>query len=243
MTLINVLHKLSEQQSLELNEEFNDLKPRIMEIYEDVERLCSEYSFEYTDLKLHEISLHRVESESEVDDFGFFCERKYEEFEAYLEEYDLKIDRLGRTSSFELVGTDCKYDSLYDERVRGTKEQTSQLIEEIFEYKLGSWEDHSTSIIEWFVRGDLTTVEDIILNTNVLESRCYGNYEVEGFDQLLFDWGEFMEDFITDIEGFEETWAEVVSDIEVIDNAYKYIDEFKEKQLEIYDDFNEGVEG
>ena len=54
-----------------------------------------------TDLKLHWINTE------DIDAFNMFCEDNFEAFKEYLEEYDLSMEQIGRTSSFVLNHRHC----------------------------------------------------------------------------------------------------------------------------------------
>ena len=196
-----------------LNKNIMDLKNRIGDKIE--------YLGSTENLKLHEIAMYCYDNNVEIELFNIFCQFEFDNFMEILKENDIELNYIGRTSTFRVIGnyflTNDNY-SIYEiENFDNTsiiKEKIIYLIENYF-YKSYSYcfdfkFDKEGNIIDF--------------DYNELK-----NYILEYSDSK-----EVLKNI------YKELWNNnVIEELNNIVSTYKYIQEFKENQIEIFKNFLE----
>lgn len=164
----------------------------------------------FTDLKLHKIASFSMNDLTCFDDF---CQEQYEIFEEFMQEEAPKVYRkyLGSTSSFYF---------------------TTKVFESL---GLSPDECLMESIIE--ESSDRFAPDELIDDNAFLDiyTQDYGKpSNNEDMVDLLATQVELLEELSDNIEYFIDSLKE---DFEQVKKAYDYLNNFKENQLEIYDDY------
>ena len=173
-----------------------------------------------TNLKLYDVSMYCYENNIEDDYFNFFCECEYNYFNDTLKENNIELKYIGRTSTFRVIGENYfnGYWSIYDiedfDKNISIREKIGYIIENYFykEYNIG---------LEF-------------------------EYDKEG-NIINFDYEElknYMLGYNDSKEVLKNLYIELLSNnlIEELYNivsTYKYINDFKENQIEIFKNFLE----
>lgn len=168
----------------------------------------------FTDLKLHKIASFSMNDLTCFDDF---CQEQYEIFEEFMQEEAPKVYRkyLGSTSSFYFT-TKC-FESLGITIVR---RHYGFLMESIIEES-----------------SDRFAPDELIDDKAFLDiyTQEYGKpSSIDDMIDLLATQVELLEELSDNIEYFIDSLKE---DFEQVKKAYDYLNNFKENQLEIYDDY------
>ena len=167
---------------------------------------------EYTNLKLYDIcSEFEFNSDNDYNNFNFFCQFSFEDFENYLDENHLKMDYIGRTSSFRLIDKNSNLSYYYGQDWEDVEleEKAIMLLQEFLSYS-----------------NIFITVEEIISGEHLIDEE-----DIEEFDYYYNMEINEDKDFIKDFKDF------VKYEVEFLEGAYKYIEDFKEDQCAYYKEF------
>lgn len=167
---------------------------------------------EYTNLKLYDIcSEFDFDTNCDYDNFNLFCQFSFEDFEDYLNENHLKMDYIGRTSSFRLIDKNSNLSYYYGQDWEDVEleEKVTMLLQEFLSYS-----------------NIFITVDDIISGEHTINEE-----DIEEFDYYYNMETNEDKDFIKDFKDF------VKYEVEYLEGAYKYIEDFKENQCAYYKEF------
>lgn len=167
---------------------------------------------EYTNLKLYDIcSEFEFNNDCDYDNFNLFCQFSFEDFESYLNENNLKMDYIGRTSSFRLIDKKSNLSYYYGQDWEDVEleEKAIMLLQEFLSYS-----------------NIFITVEEIISGEHLIDEE-----DIEEFDYYYDMETNEDKDFIKDFKDF------VKYEVEFLEGAYKYIEDFKENQCAYYKEF------
>ena len=167
---------------------------------------------EYTNLKLYDIcSEFEFNNDYDYDNFNLFCQFSFEDFENYLDENHLKMDYIGRTSSFRLIDKNSNLSYYYGQDWEDVEleEKAIMLLQEFLSYS-----------------NIFITVDDIISGEHTINEE-----DIEEFDYYYNMETNEDKDFIKDFKDF------VKYEVEYFEGAYKYIEDFKENQCTYYKEF------
>lgn len=164
-----------------------------------------------TNLKLHKIVCL---DEYTPGDFELFCSEKYEEWKEFLEEHHLEATHIGSTSSFYL---NAKYYDMFDYEYNGlinSRNLTKLLCQ-------------NSGIDVYYIKVDdngiIVDLKDIKFSDGTSES--WSEYFLEK---------NTLDDFVADLDDEVKRFLE---ELEEIKAGYKYIEEFKENQVQTYKEF------
>lgn len=195
----------------ELKEQVKASKGALKFQLERLESFEEELSIvKFTDLKLHKIASFSMNDLACFDDF---CQEQYEIFEEFMQEEAPKVYRkyLGSTSSFYFTTKVFEYLGLSPDEC---------LLESIIEESSGRF-----------------APDELIDDNTFLDiyTQDYGKpSNNEDMVDLLTTQVELLEELSDNIEYFIDSLKE---DFEQVKKAYDYLNNFKENQLEIYDDY------
>lgn len=167
---------------------------------------------EYTNLKLYDIcSEFEFNNDCDYDNFSLFCQFSFEDFESYLNENHLKMDYIGRTSSFRLIDKNSNLSYYYGQDWEDVEleEKAIMLLQEFLSYS-----------------NIFITVQPIISGEHIIDGE-----DIEEFDYYYDMETNEDKDFIKDFKDF------VKYEVEYLEGAYKYIEDFKENQCAYYKEF------
>ena len=196
---------------------YNEYKPQIERLNKQFKKLQKHTEdLNATNLKLHDIAFYVGDDEKLLNHFRNFCEFEYEYFEEYLKENMLETEYIGRTSSFYFYGGHSE-SNFYDFDIYDMKED-----ENIFD-TLGYGLESETEII--FDSGSLEYAYYEL--ENVL------NYDLSDSDELD-DLETELEDAIEELEEYLQAYYKEIKDIR---KAYKWLESYKDNQIENFKDF------
>lgn len=163
--------------------------------------------FEVVNLKLHDVS-YKVNSDGLREDFEEFCRFEYDYFNTLLQDRNLTLSYIGRTSSFFIESRDIQ---LYDKNLIG-----------------GSLED-----AYYFNRslGYITDTPEVLYEFDTFKSALSSYIIVDGLE-------EGVASFIDDIDYFiRNVLEDLLSQSQDILYMYDYIETFKVNQLQHWTDY------
>ena len=196
---------------------YNEYKPQIEKLNRQFKKLQKHTKkLNYTDLKLHDVSYYVGDDEKLLKHFDNFCECEYDYFQYWLEENMLQTEYIGRTSSFKFYGGYAE-SNFYDFDIYDMKDDNN-----IFD-TLGYGLESETEII--FDSGSLEYAYYEL--ENVL------NYDLSDSDELD-DLETELEDAIEELEEYLQAYYK---EIKGVKRAYKWLESYKDNQIENFKDF------
>ena len=196
---------------------YNEYKPQIEKLNRQFKKLQKHTKkLNYTDLKLHDVSFYVGNDEKLLKHFENFCECEYDYFQYWLDENMLKTEYIGRTSSFYFYGGYAE-SNFYDFDIYDMKDDQN-----IFD-TLGYGLESETEII--FDSGSLEYAYYEL--ENVL------NYDLSDSDELD-DLETELEDAIEELEEYLQAYYK---EIKGVKRAYKWLESYKDNQIENFKDF------
>lgn len=195
-----------------LNENVSDLKNRIGD--------SINYLGNTTNLKLHEIAMYCYDNNIEIELFNIFCQFEFDNFMEILKENDIELNYIGRTSTFRVVGDFYfnDYRNIYElenfENTTLLKEKIAYMIENYF------YANYNYSFDFQFDK-----------EGNII------NFDYEELKNYILEYNDSKE-VLKNI--YKELWNNnVIEELNNIVSTYKYIQEFKENQVEYFKNFIE----
>lgn len=224
-------------------ERLDELKAEASELVHDIDALHSRYSFDSTNVKLHEVSYALSEYSDKYTDlteeqaeraFEYFCEDNFRYFEEDLSSLWLEREHIGRTSSFYIVpagtsdniGTDAFY-----EEIRGDEKTVEDVLADVNEAYIGMLEQNEEMVL-MLHNGSIETVRDIY-------DYFYSTSVYDDYNDFLEEADDHMNDLDDFIYLFNENMSTLRDELENIQKAYDYIRSFKRNQLQIFDEWME----
>ena len=196
---------------------YNEYKPQIEKLNKQFKKLQKHtQDLNATNLKLYDVAYYVGDDEKLLNHFRNFCEFEYEYFEEYLKENMLETEYIGRTSSFKFYGGYAE-SNFYDFDIYDMKDD-----ENIFD-TLGYGLESETEII--FDSGSLEYAYYEL--ENVL------NYDLSDSDELD-DLETELEDAIEELEEYLQAYYK---EIKGVKRAYKWLESYKDNQIENFKDF------
>ena len=196
---------------------YNEYKPQIEKLNKQFKKLQKHtQDLSYTNLKLHDIAFYVGYDEKLLSHFENFCECEYDYFQYWLDENMLQTEYIGRTSSFKFYGGYAE-SNFYDFDIYDMKEDNN-----IFD-TLGYGLESETEII--FDSGSLEYAYYEL--ENVL------NYDLSDSDELD-DLETELEDAIEELEEYLQAYYK---EIKGVKRAYKWLESYKDNQIENFKDF------
>ena len=195
----------------------NNIKTNMEDIINTLRKYNIETLFDLYDLKLHE-----VVTMDNFDDnlFDFMCQVEYDNFKEYLEENNCTARYLGRTSSFWVIS----------EYSRINKYDLSETLSNGLNYKL---EILVNAFINEYIDNALEITIDkdfnFTYNDDITDENWYDMDDLKQLADLLTGYKKDLEEFIE---------YNITNPLEVIE----YINDFKENQELIYNEYAEDVE-
>ena len=196
---------------------YNEYKPEITKLNDKFKKLQKHtQDLNYTNLKLYEVAYYVGDDEKLLNDFASFCECEYDYFQYWLEENNLKTEQLGRTSSFYFYGGYAE-SNFYDFDIYDMK--NDQNIFDTLGYGLES-------------------ETELLLNSSNLKEFYYDlenelNYDLSDSDELD-DLETELEDAIEELEEYLQAYYK---EIKGVKRAYKWLESYKDNQIENFKDF------
>ena len=196
---------------------YNEYKPEITKLNDQFKKLQKHtQDLNYTNLKLYEVSYYVGDDEKLLNDFASFCECEYDYFQYWLEENMLQTEYIGRTSSFYFYGGYAE-SNFYDFNIYDMK--NDQNIFDTLGYGLES-------------------ETELLLNSSNLKEFYYDlenelNYDLSDSDELD-DLETELEDAIEELEEYLQAYYK---EIKGVKRAYKWLESYKDNQIENFKDF------
>ena len=167
---------------------------------------------EYTDLKLYDICCEfEFETEEDYRKFETFCSYSFEDFSEFLDKKNLKMEHIGRTSTFRLIDKKSKLSYYYGQE----------------------WEDKTLQDKVIMLLQEFLSYNNINIQ---VEEKLYKLYDITYDDIDDFDYHYDMtrnsdSDFIKDFKNF------IKYEVEYLEEGYNYIEDFKKNQIDYYKEF------
>ena len=196
---------------------YNEYKPQIEKLNKQFKKLQKHIQgLNATNLKLHDIAFYVGDDEKLLNHFRIFCEFEYEYFQYWLEENMLQTEYIGRTSSFKFYGGYAE-SNFYDFDIYDMKDDNN-----IFD-TLGYGLESET---------------ELLLNSSNLKEFYYDlenelNYDLSDSDELD-DLETELEDAIEELEEYLQAYYK---EIKGVKRAYKWLESYKDNQIENFKDF------
>ena len=196
---------------------YNEYKPHIEKLNRQFKKLQKHtQGLNYTDLKLYDVAFYVGDDEKLLNDFANFCECEYDYFQYWLEENMLQTEYIGRTSSFKFYGGYAE-SNFYDFDIYDMKDDNN-----IFD-TLGYGLESET---------------ELLLNSSNLKEFYYDlenelNYDLSDSDELD-DLETELEDAIEELEEYLQAYYK---EIKGVKRAYKWLESYKDNQIENFKDF------
>ena len=196
---------------------YNEYKPHIEKLNRQFKKLQKHtQGLNYTDLKLYDVAFYVGDDEKLLNDFANFCECEYDYFQYWLEENMLQTEYIGRTSSFKFYGGYAE-SNFYDFDIYDIKDDNN-----IFD-TLGYGLESET---------------ELLLNSSNLKEFYYDlenelNYDLSDSDELD-DLETELEDAIEELEEYLQAYYK---EIKGVKRAYKWLESYKDNQIENFKDF------
>ena len=196
---------------------YNEYKPQIEKLNRQFKKLQEHtQDLSYTNLKLYDASFYVGDDEKLLKHFENFCECEYDYFQYWLDENMLKTEYIGRTSSFYFYGGYAE-SNFYDFDIYDMK--NDQNIFDTLGYGLES-------------------ETELLLNSSNLKEFYYDlenelNYDLSDSDELD-DLETELEDAIEELEEYLQAYYK---EIKGVKRAYKWLESYKDNQIENFKDF------
>ena len=196
---------------------YNEYKPQIEKLNRQFKKLQEHtQDLSYTDLKLYDVSYYVGDDEKLLKHFDNFCECEYDYFQYWLDENMLKTEYIGRTSSFYFYGGYAE-SNFYDFDIYDMK--NDQNIFDTLGYGLES--ELETLFIS----------DDFYQAYYNLENDCHIDLS-DDYD--LDDLETELEDAIEELEEYLQAYYK---EIKGVKRAYKWLESYKDNQIENFKDF------
>ena len=201
---------------------YNEYKPQIEKLNRQFKKLQEHtQDLSYTNLKLYDVSFYVGDDEKLLNDFANFCECEYDYFQYWLEENMLQTEYIGRTSSFKFYGGYAE-SNFYDFDIYDMKDD-----ENIFD------------TLGFGFESELET----LFNSNDFYQAYYNLENDLNYDLLDCDDLDDLETGLEDtIEELEEYLQSYYKEIKAVKRAYKWLENYKDNQVENFKDFVENNE-
>ena len=201
---------------------YNEYKPQIEKLNKQFKKLQKHTKkLNYTDLKLHDVALYVGDNEKLLKHFEVFCECEYDYFQEYLKENMLRIEHIGRTSSFYFYDGYSK-SNFYDFDIYDMKED-----ENIF------------TTLGYGLESELET----LFNSDDFYQAYYNLENDYNIDLLDSDDLEELETVLEDnLEDLENSLYDYYREIKTVKRAYKWLKDYKANQVEVFKSFVESSE-
>ena len=196
---------------------YNEYKPQIEKLNQQFKKLQKHtQDLNYTNLKLYEVAYYVGNNEKLLKHFENFCVAEYDFFEYWLDENMLETEYIGRTSSFKFYGGYAE-SNFYDFDIYDMKDDNN-----IFD-TLGYGLESET---------------ELLLNSSNLKEFYYDlenelNYDLSDSDELD-DLETELEDAIEELEEYLQAYYK---EIKGVKRAYKWLESYKDNQIENFKDF------
>lgn len=196
---------------------YNEYKPEITKLNDQFKKLQKHtQDLNYTNLKLYEVAYYVGNDEKLLKHFDNFCECEYDYFQYWLDENMLKTEYIGRTSSFKFYGGYAE-SNFYDFDIYDMKDDQN-----IFD------------TLGFGFESELET----LFNSNDFYQAYYNLENDLNYDLLDCDDLDDLETGLEDtIEELEEYLQAYYKEIKVVKRAYKWLESYKDNQIENFKDF------
>ena len=195
----------------------NEYKPEITKLNDQFKKLQKHtQDLNYTNLKLYEVAYYVEGDEKLLNDFASFCECEYDYFQYWLEENMLQTEYIGRTSSFKFYGGYAE-SNFYDFDIYDMKDDNN--IFDTLGYGLESELEtlfNSENIYQAFYDFENYCRYDL------LDSEDLDNLETE-LDNSIYELEEYLQAYYKEIKA--------------VRRAYKWLESYKDNQIENFKDF------
>lgn len=201
---------------------YNEYKPQIERLNRQFKKLQKHtQDLNYTDLKLHDVALYVGDNENLQNHFENFCYLETEFFDEWLEENMLETEYIGRTSSFYFYG--------------GYSESN------FYDFDIYDMKDDE-NIFDTLVYGVSDELETLFISDDFYQA--YYNLENDCHISLTDDYDlEDLEiELKNSIEELEEYLQAYYKEIKAVKRAYKWLEDYKTNQVEIFKSFVESNE-
>lgn len=197
---------------------YNEYKPQIEKLNRQFKKLQKHtQDLNATNLKLYDVAYYVGNDEKLLNHFNIFCDCEYKYFEEYLKENNLRIEHIGRTSSFYFY-----VQNIYDFDIYDMKKDEN--IFDTLAYGIGS-------------------EVETLFNSDSLE---HAYYDLENHLYYNLQDSEDLEILNDELDGafyeIEEYLIEYYREIKDIRRAYKWLEDYKTNQVEIFKSFVESNE-
>ena len=196
---------------------YNEYKPQIEKLNRQFKKLQEHtQDLSYTDLKLHDVSYYVGDDEKLLKHFDNFCECEYDYFQYWLEENMLQTEYIGRTSSFKFYGGYAE-SNFYDFDIYDMKDDNN-----IFD------------TLGYGLESELETLfnsDDFYQAYYNLENDCHMSLTDE------YDLDDLETELENSIEELEEYLQAYYKEIKGVKRAYKWLESYKDNQIENFKDF------
>ena len=201
---------------------YNEYKPQIEKLNKQFKKLQKHtQDLSYTNLKLHDIAFYVGDNEKLLNHFENYCHSEYEYFNDWLQENNLKIEQIGRTSSFYFYSDESPY-NFYDFDIYDMKED-----ENIFD------------TLGYGLESELETLfisDDFYQAYYNLENDCHIDLSDD------YDLDDLETELENAIEELEEYLQAYYKEIKAVKRAYKWLENYKKYQVGNFKDYVENNE-
>lgn len=201
---------------------YNEYKPQIERLNRQFKKLQKHtQDLNATNLKLYDVAFYVGNDERLLKHFEVFCECEYDYFQEYLKENMLRIEHIGRTSSFYFYDGYSK-SNFYDFDIYDMKED-----ENIF------------TTLGYGLESELET----LFNSDDFYQAYYNLENDYNIDLLDSDDLEELETVLEDnLEDLENSLYDYYREIKTVKRAYKWLKDYKANQVEVFKSFVESSE-
>ena len=196
---------------------YNEYKPQIERLNDQFKKLQKHtIDLGYTNLKLYDVSYYVGDDEKLLKHFENFCECEYDYFQYWLDENMLKTEYIGRTSSFYFYGGYSE-SNFYDFDIYDMKDDKN-----IFD------------TLGYGLESELETLfnsDDFYQAYYNLENNCHVDLSDD------YDLEDLETEFDNSIYELEEYLQAYYKEIKAVKRAYKWLESYKDNQIENFKDF------
>ena len=192
---------------------YNEYKPQIEKLNRQFKKLQKHtQGLNYTDLKLYDVAFYVGDDERLLNHFENFCHFEYEFFNEWLKENMLETEYIGRTSSFYFHGKNIYDFDIYDMK-------------------------NDNNIFDTLAYG-IESETEALFNSDSLE---HFYYDLENYLHYNLQDSEDLENLDNELDStlyeIEEYLIEYYREIKDIRKAYKWLESYKDNQIENFKDF------
>ena len=192
---------------------YNEYKPQIEKLNRQFKKLQKHtQGLNYTDLKLYDVAFYVGDDERLLNHFENFCHFEYEFFNEWLKENMLETEYIGRTSSFYFHGKNIYDFDIYDMK-------------------------NDNNIFDTLAYG-IESETEALFNSDSLE---HFYYDLENYLHYNLQDSEDLENLDDELDStlyeIEEYLIEYYREIKDIRKAYKWLESYKDNQIENFKDF------